>query len=719
MGDAVTDEGYVVVPPKSSGEKTPEQLGYYPEELEADKRMMLQDQPDPRSYGQIASDTWQNIKNAGESILPTALGGKGDFGFATGIYKGVTGAVDTVHKMQTGEIPLFDERGQPTEAAIAGGVNVAGVIPLPGHGVFPGTVGPNGAVPSIPERIARQRIKSAINRDKSTGKIRGVAPGIGPGGSPKVLPGMTPGQIDAVSAEGVPVSGYDLSGGPNVKKLVETSAGNSHNTGPVVGLQQDMAARSSSGKDYLANTVDNIAGKPLSTGDEFQTAVNNISDTNDPAYKRVMALPGNQSLFSPRLKSILEERPSITKIVHSLDESVRDTGAAPPAIYDKNGNLNIQPSNAPSLDYLNTVYKRIREEADKAYRAGDGDTGSKLKTAANDLRTELDNLAEKNPDGSSSYKTIRDDASELFGARNALDAGYKYLNNAAPLKLTKLLSDYDRFTPPQKDQFRTGLLARIKDDLLNPSKTNSISAYLDGSNPAMFDKISGIIGTDNATRLGNQVRMQRILNAGDAPNLAAVPHAAGSHGLGIAGVAGIGAATAIGLDAASELGPQIATVLSHPGTAADGAAGVAGVAYGLKKLISGAHNAYEASVAKSVLDAITTRDPAAIRRLDEYPPSALGYVLDRVGPKAARGAVIAATAQPLQIDIPGGDLVVVPPGKASGGRVGRKAGGRIQSNPISEEVKRVRTLLSHRTATMLSMPDDAVATALNIAKGQQ
>ena len=58
-------------------------------------------------------------------------------------------------------------------------------------------------------------------------------------------------------------------------------------------------------------------------------------------------------------------------------------------------------------------------------------------------------------------------------------------------------------------------------------------------------------------------------------------------------------------------------------------------------------------------------------------------------------------------------------GMKTGGRVGRKAGGRIQSNPISEEVKRVRTLLSHRTATMLSMPDDAVATALNIAKGQQ
>ena len=53
----------------------------------------------------------------------------------------------------------------------------------------------------------------------------------------------------------------------------------------------------------------------------------------------------------------------------------------------------------------------------------------------------------------------------------------------------------------------------------------------------------------------------------------------------------------------------------------------------------------------------------------------------------------------------------------AGGRVERKSGGRIKSNPISAEVKRVKALLSEKTASMLSMPDDAIATALNLAKG--
>ncbi len=52
----------------------------------------------------------------------------------------------------------------------------------------------------------------------------------------------------------------------------------------------------------------------------------------------------------------------------------------------------------------------------------------------------------------------------------------------------------------------------------------------------------------------------------------------------------------------------------------------------------------------------------------------------------------------------------------AGGRVPRKSGGRTMGNSISAEVKRVRALLSEKTASMLSVPDDAIATALHIAK---
>lgn len=81
---------------------------------------------------------------------------------------------------------------------------------------------------------------------------------------------------------------------------------------------------------------------------------------------------------------------------------------------------------------------------------------------------------------------------------------------------------------------------------------------------------------------------------------------------------------------------------------------------------------------------------------------------------ALSGSAAVQQSTPTEIDIPGGGL---PVGENTGGRVERKSGGRIKSNPISAEVKRVRALLSEKTASMLSVPDDAIATALNIAKG--
>ena len=72
--------------------------------------------------------------------------------------------------------------------------------------------------------------------------------------------------------------------------------------------------------------------------------------------------------------------------------------------------------------------------------------------------------------------------------------------------------------------------------------------------------------------------------------------------------------------------------------------------------------------------------------------------------------------QPLVVDVyPPGDPRNAPEGQASGGRIQRKSGGRI-GNAISTEVDRTRALLGNKTASMLSMPDDAIVTALNHAK---
>jgi hypothetical protein len=704
---SLQDMGYDVTS-TASGQKVPppESRGASLEEEQA-IRDYINSQPDPRSWGQYLSDAASNVGDAVSAIAPKALGGKGSFYISDvpgAIASGVKEGVAAPGRLMRGEVEMFDAAGNVRPEAIGEGMKFGSVI-LPG-----GTGGPlSMARHTMPltERAGRRRIAEAIEADQRQGKIRGIAPNTRSQYGPRALPGAQPEQLSALDAAGVPVSGYDLSGGPNVKRLVETSSDKAHDTAHATALQQDIATRSANGGQYVANTIDNIAGRPLQTGPEFEAAVNAIRDTNGINYPSVMSMPEHQSVFSPRLKGILEERDIFRRTLRERAESVTNAGRQAPPIYGPRGQLDITPTNAPSLEYLNDVYIAVRDKASAAYDAGNTTLGRDLKAAANDLRNELDNLSAKDADGNSTYKSIRDDASELFGARNALEAGYKYLTQSNPLKMDEINRAISSYTPDQVRMLQTGLLSRLKDEVLKPNGLSKVTSYFDGSNLPMQDKITRILGADETTRLGNQMRLQKIVNETQAPVLS--PEAAAkAGGISPSLAIGLGGAGVLAAEKVLENAPAILNASSGAisGTVIAGVA-AAGAAYGLKKIIGAARNAYEARVAQSVLDAITTRDPAAFAALERMPPGAVRSVLDKVAqfsPNAAIGAAGEAG------DSPDGGVTITE-------RPGRKAGGRVGSNPISAEIKKVRTLLSHKTATMLSMPDDAVATALHIAKG--
>ena len=66
-------------------------------------------------------------------------------------------------------------------------------------------------------------------------------------------------------------------------------------------------------------------------------------------------------------------------------------------------------------------------------------------------------------------------------------------------------------------------------------------------------------------------------------------------------------------------------------------------------------------------------------------------------------------------DVGQGNQPALQEGQRLGGRIERKSGGRT-TNSIGAEVNRVRILLRNKTQHMLSIPDDAIATALHMAK---
>lgn len=685
--------------------QTPSDMGMTDQEAQFVRDYVAR-QPDPRSWSQIGSATLANVKDIASAFAPEALGGRGEFRLSSipgAVVQGITEGVQAPGKLASGEVPMFDVEGYPRGEAIGEALKFSSVA-SPGRSALASPTGVTRMLP-LSELTARRQIAKAIEADISQGKSRGISPGQRTSYGPRMLPGASPEQLAILGERGIPVSAYDLSGGPNIQGLVERASEKAHDARQAVAIQQYIASRGANTGQYIATTIDDIAGKPLATGDEFKAAVDAIKATNDPNYKRVMSLPEHQQLFSPEIKSVLESRPVFRTILKERAEGAVNRGQQPPPIYTGKGTLNIQPFNAPPLEYLDEVYRDVRNKANMAFEAGDSVRGNDYKSAANALREALDNAAAKDPNGNSTYKSIRDDASELFGGKNALDAGYKFARTADPLKLNEVQANYARFSPGQKEQFRIGLLANLKDDAIkSPAK---VTSYFDGSNPRMFDKIASVIGVDDATRLGNQVRIQKIVNETKAPVLSPEAAARGSRGMTLPTAAGIGAFGLVAGEKLAENLPQLAQAFVNPLTqGAIVAGGVGATAFGAKKLLGAARNAYEARVAQAVLDAVSTRDPAAMAALERMPPKTVSYFigkLEQLGQRSAIGAAGEAGDQP-------DNEVVIKE------RPGRKSGGRIKSNPISAEVKRVRTLLSQKTASMLSLPDDAIATALHIAK---
>lgn len=714
----------------------------FPEELQAAQKYAQEQGAANQSWSDWAEDVGTNIKNIATGFLPIALGGRGDIGLsdiAKGTYETAKEGALFPGRVVTGEVPLFDEAGRPTEQAIKGGMAFSNLATIPA-GMKP--------ITGLPEKAASNRIRSAIQEDVQAGKARGLDPTRTSTQRPQPLPGAYPRELSVLSEEGVYVSPYDLSGGPKTKSLIESAASKSEEARQTArALQERQTERQNESGFSVANTIDRMAGRPLAIGDEFSAAQKLIQDTNDPNYTAVMSMPEHGGLMSIDLQRIMESRPVFKDIIEDVNKTWANSGRTPPQILDANGKFVFNPNNMPPLEYLDQIYRKLRDETNNAYKSGDVTDANGLKKARDAFRDELDKLSAKLPDGRSSYQMIRDEASDVFGARDALEAGYNYPSVQNGLKASEISKALSSYSPEQLQRFREGLLSRLKEEALKPAGANSgfnkLVGYFDGTNPAMSQRLQEALGDDGYFRLSNQVQVQNIVNKGKKIDIGEKV-SSGPQNVSKSTLALIaGAASAAGSLANNV--PQIAKSITEAGAitpttlGAGALLGVTGIGAALYKVAGAIHNKFERAVAVRIANALSSQDPAAISALNTIPPKTLNKYLTRFsyaleGLGVPSGEALKASAiggkgpvQKEEIEKPkkrtlkdmlSNQQTDVAP-ENTGGRVARKSGGRIKSNPISAEVRRVRALLSEKTASMLSMPDDAIATALNIAKGKQ
>ena len=133
-------------------------------------------------------------------------------------------------------------------------------------------------------------------------------------------------------------------------------------------------------------------------------------------------------------------------------------------------------------------------------------------------------------------------------------------------------------------------------------------------------------------------------------------------------------------------------------------------------------NYEEKKIAPVIAERLSSGSPEDMKKLGQLlSTNSDAYTLYQKMAAASDGILLnsaIARGQTQEENVPEFRMKRISTGQASGGRIERKSGGRAASNPISAEVSRVRVLLSNKTEHMLSVPDDAIATALHMAKNR-
>lgn len=409
----------------------------------------------------------------------------------------------------------------------------------------------------------------------------------------------------------------------------------------------------------------------------------------DKLYTDLKALPQSQSVISPELINLYNNNGYISDAIQAVNKDFMGK-YLPADIIPPMGGM------APNLQYWNEVKFKLDDIIKDTKNATTNEkkgTLSGAQRAKELLVKELDTLVPE-------YKTVRNEAAEMFEAENSLEAGYKLAQKTAagsPFDVGEFMVKFGKLNPEQKEAFAEGagryIMRKANGDM------SSLISYME--KPDVQRNVRAVLGNDRFDALYAQAVSSNLVSK--ATTLNVVENSKASQIGKLVGEAGTGAVTTGAFGAAATMS---LVSLSTLGLAAAGAAG--GIAM----------NASERKVANKVIELAFSPKPEDAQKFakllaSDYDAVSVVRKLGDTLNSAAQKAVIAGVES--QREYPAQDYEYAPPMR-SGGRVARKSGGRIKMNPIGAEVKRVRALLSQKTANMLSLPDDAIATALHIAK---
>jgi len=452
------------------------------------------------------------------------------------------------------------------------------------------------------------------------------------------------------------------------------------------------------GGQNVKDSVDRIFKRPVQAFDEMDAISQRVKDLNDVNYKRVMALPQAKAITDPALDKIVNRIPQST--VDDMLKEFKINGVDPATygfapVLDRAGNIKTYSLPAQGVGLrswdeikqgLDSSINKLYDPVTKAPKPGAESEVRSLMGLKSDLVKVLDNAV-------GDYKAIRFEASELYGARNAVEAGYKYYGDINAKNLNNIHKMVDqKLTPAQKQDFAYGYAAAYK-DALSKNPMQALGVYGGNKGDYNIAKMRFALGDKNANQLLGTVNAEYLNSTLKA--LSGSPQGS-SLGFGKGALGGYGAAVLGEAAMTGENMLQALTFTMSPGAIATAVLGGAARA---------AYTVRERRIAEQVLK--LAADPAKaheLGRLVAQNKDAQSF-LAKFYDTARRIPPVTGASQEA--------------GQANGGRINRASGGRltgiITAPMLVAAAERAKKGHGKATEPLLNQPDEAITRALAIA----
>lgn len=311
------------------------------------------------------------------------------------------------------------------------------------------------------------------------------------------------------------------------------------------------------------------------------------------------------------------------------------------------------------------------------------------------------------------YGEALDKSAAKYAETKFVESGYDFMKRIGKEELDKSLEGFKQLSDEQKNLVRTGMLANLMEVAGEASGSSALFTQVLSPQSKLNQKLIGMFDKADYDKVVGSIIQQNIENrvAKASDNLAKRVLTSSEVKYGVGAGAGGGA---IGALAGFLAGGSMMTPA--------GALAAVGAVLGSTREL--ALNSLEKKIAPTALEMLRSPEGAAkLANLIQNRPEARSFFqkmnagLMRAAIAGERSKELSEPAEPPPLESYG-----MPSPNANGGRIAYKSGGRVKNAravamSLLREIDQTRKMIGKRTEDILSMPDDAVATALTIARG--